>query len=363
MKGNRLKLVSAVLVVVVLAGFLAGCGKNPETRKIANLDGTAIEVPYDVERVACLYGPSYEKVVILGAEDRIVMAMDQTGVWPWTKVIYKRVSDVAMLKTSSASAPNIEQLLSDNIQLVFFWQAYTDEIQKMSDVGIPCIVPNESGSAVLRFDDTKELLKVYAEALGKNAEKRAEAYCKYFDEKKELVTSRTESIPESDRPTVYYAVRKPLQTAGKNTNIPELVSLAGGTCVTKDLDAPFGTDINIEQFMTWNPEYIVIDHCGATSLGSAPADQILAQVAQDSRFQSINAVKNNHVYMSPTGVFFWDTGQQMILQLMWLAKLLHPDKFEDIDMAAEVKEFYSKFFDYDLSDDQVNRILLHLPPA
>jgi iron complex transport system substrate-binding protein len=66
--------------------------------------------------------------------------------------------------------------------------------------------------------------------------------------------------------------------------------------------------------------------------------------------------------MSPTGVFFWDSGQQMILQVMWLAKLLHPDKFQDIDMAKEVKEFYSTFFQYELTDDQVKKILLHEPP-
>jgi iron complex transport system substrate-binding protein len=365
-KGKSTKLVSMLLAIVILTGTMIGCtksGTEPTTKQITNLDGTAINVSTNITRVACLYGPSYEKVVILGAEDKIVLAMNQSSVWPWTDVIYKRTNEVTMLPGSGASTPNIEELLSRQIQLVFFWQAYTDPIKKMSDVGIPCIIPNEAGSAVLTFDDTKALLKVYAQALGKDAEKKADEYCKYFDEKKALITSRTKNIPESERPTVYYAVRKPLQTAGKNSNVPELVSLAGGICVTKDLDAGFGKDIVIEQLIAWDPEFIVLDHCGASYLGSAPADQILADIAKDVRFKDMAAVKSNQVYMSPTGVFFWDTGQQMILQLMWLAKLLHPDQFQDIDMAKEVKEFYSKFFDYNLTDDEVNRILQHLPPA
>ena len=48
---------------------------------------------------------------------------------------------------------------------------------------------------------------------------------------------------------------------------------------------------------------------------------------------------------------------------MWAAKTLHPDKFADVDMVKEVREFYSTFFGYQLSDDDAQRILDGNPPA
>ena len=78
----------------------------------------------------------------------------------------------------------------------------------------------------------------------------------------------------------------------------------------------------------------------------------MADIAEDSRFTSITAVKNGDVYVCPTGIYFWDDGQQMILQLLWLAQILHPDKFEDLDMIAEIQEYYSKFYDCDLTDKE-----------
>ena len=76
----------------------------------------------------------------------------------------------------------------------------------------------------------------------------------------------------------------------------------------------------------------------------------------------MTAVKNDQVHATPTGVFFWDAGIQKILYLVYLAKNLHPDLFEDIDMKKTLIDFYEKFYDYKLSDDQATRILNHQDP-
>jgi iron complex transport system substrate-binding protein len=67
--------------------------------------------------------------------------------------------------------------------------------------------------------------------------------------------------------------------------------------------------------------------------------------------------------LSPTGAFFWDAGQQGILQLQWMAKIFHPDLFTDLDMQTMLKDFYHRFYAYDLTDEQATMILDHdLPP-
>lgn len=322
------------------------------------VSGSTVEIPKDVTKIGCLFGPSYEKVVILGAEDKITMASNShQTLWPWSNVVYKDLNTIPVI-IPNAQTPNIEDLVKNKPDVIFFWNT-PETVQKIEDAGIPVVPAPDT----VTFADTKKALQTYADVLGPDAQAKSDEYAKYFDEKLAYVKSKTKDIPAEQRPSVYFAIRKPLQTAGANSDLSEMISLAGGKSVTDGLSAGFGTDITIEQLLTWNPDYIIIDHCGAANLGSKPADQTLQDMVNDTRFSDLSAMKDQHVYISPTGVFFWDAGQQQILQLMWLAKLLHPDTFQDLNMNTEVKEFYKKFFNYDLSDDQADRILKLLPPV
>ncbi|MBN2040367.1 MAG: hypothetical protein JW864_10015 [Spirochaetes bacterium] len=75
------------------------------------------------------------------------------------------------------------------------------------------------------------------------------------------------------------------------------------------------------------------------------------------------AVKNTNIYKIPTGTFWWDlaSGETVLLPL-FLAKKFYPDIFKDWDLIDEMKYFYSEFYNYKISDKQVNRILLSQPP-
>ena len=47
----------------------------------------------------------------------------------------------------------------------------------------------------------------------------------------------------------------------------------------------------------------------------------------------------------------------MIIGIPWVAKILYPDKFQNLDLVNEVKEFYSDYYNYQLSDNDANNIL------
>jgi iron complex transport system substrate-binding protein len=59
---------------------------------------------------------------------------------------------------------------------------------------------------------------------------------------------------------------------------------------------------------------------------------------------------------------YWDYSSEGILLMEYLAKTFHPDKFPDLDMRKEVQEYYQKFYHYNLTDDEADRILNHLAP-
>jgi len=358
-----MKIIRFILIIffniILLFNFeKAYCKTEKPTRTIKNLNGKSIQIPVDVRRVACFYGPSYEKVALLDAEDKIAVCSEfHKTLSPWKKKIFKRINNIPGY--ASSHSPNLEELINMKLDVVFFWDM-PGVVEKIQGIGIPVIHP--AGVPGRKVEDMKYLLNVYAEVLGDKAIKIAKRYSEYFDQKINMVKSVTSAMPDNEKPTVYFAVRKPLQTAGRDSFIPELVGLAGGISVQRDLSGGFGREIGLELLLKWNPEIIILDHCGARWMGSAPVHEIVSQMINDKRLESITALKNKQVYMSPTGVFFWDSGQQVILQIMWMAKMFHPEKFSHIDMNKELKYFYSEFFRYKLSDDEARRILLNLPP-
>ncbi|HHX87217.1 MAG TPA: ABC transporter substrate-binding protein, partial [Firmicutes bacterium] len=272
-------------------------------------------------------------------------------------VIYKRLDEVPGIPDAH-TALNVEEILKLEPDVIFYWNN-PEEVERLQAANIAA-VPSVSSPGGPRFEDCKDMLMVYAQILGEDEVKIAEEYAEYFDKKLQMVTAITSTIPEDERPKVYWARQELLMTSGGNSDVPELIDLAGGNCVHRDLPGGGKTEINMEQLLEWDPDFIFVDHAGSS--GNAPAEEVVSAMVDDERFSQLTAVQQEQVKICPTGVFFWGAGQQRILLLMWMAKTLCPDKFIDLDMENELKYFYEKFFDYKLSDDQAYKILMHLSP-
>jgi iron complex transport system substrate-binding protein len=321
-------------------------------RTVTDRTGRTVQVPADPKRIACFFGPSYEKAFLFGFGDRVAaMSIKQT---PWAHKLNPALKKVVIMP--SYSDPDTEKMLQLGIDLVFYWQ-WAQQTQKMKAAGIPVVCPMDvSASPSTReafIQRYKDDIRFYGEALGPKARKIAEDYCRYYDKKINGVLEVTKKIPAASRPSVYYIIGKnAFSTQGKNSLAYWLVEMAGGNLVSKELGPGFA-DASMEQIIAWNPEVIVI--CGTLS-----ADSILS----DPRWKSIRAIRNRKVFSCPEGVFLWGHGSSEVhLFVMWFAKILHPDRFQSLQIEREIKNYYSRFYHYKLTDDDVQRILKRLPPA
>lgn len=339
------------------SGNGAGSAVPADWKTIQNIDGSEMKVPDKVpERIAAVYGPAYEALVVLGAEDRIVLCSDvQFENFPWARKIFSRIEDLPYLENVHSSV-SAEEVKSRDPQLVLTFNR-PNEIRQMNAMDMGAVYAVTSRSP----EDVKAQLKVYAEAVGGDAPERAEKYAQYFDEKTAMLRAMTDGIPEEERPLVYYSGIDILTTYGNRSDIGAFIEMAGGRSATKDLDAANHAQINFEQLAKWNPDYIFIDHGSMNERDSV--EEILAGVRKDSRYQVISAVRDNQVYLTPSGVFYWDMGLQKILLAMHMAKILHPDLFEDLDMQQELMDFYSAFYGYDLSREEAGLILNRMDPS
>ena len=71
------KILCTLMSIMMILAVATGCGQTGGdassaqtgemgTKVITNCDGTEVTVPEKVDKIGCLFGPSYEKVVLLG---------------------------------------------------------------------------------------------------------------------------------------------------------------------------------------------------------------------------------------------------------------------------------------------------------
>ena len=76
----------------------------------------------------------------------------------------------------------------------------------------------------------------------------------------------------------------------------------------------------------------------------------------DSQLSSLTAIKNNAVYQMPKGIEEWDSPvPSAILGSMWIASILHEDKYAFDDFKEDVVDFYDTFYGFEVDQSLITR--------
>ena len=74
---------------------------------------------------------------------------------------------------------------------------------------------------------------------------------------------------------------------------------------------------------------------------------MISEVLSDPVLQNVNAVKNRRVYSIRIGLSGWGALGAQLSSLNYLAKLFHPDKFENLDVEEEGNEIWEHLYGVD----------------
>lgn len=318
--------------------------------------GDKVTVPKNVQRIADGFPNHPELLTMLGAGDKIVGTITTPEGLPWLYKVNPKMNN-AKIVFSAEDTVNLEELVNVKPDVVFVEGEGKDNKLRREITGAKIPVVQISFSS---FKDMKKSVKLTGSVLGSTGVKLAQKYDDYFDSKYNKITSTTSQIPDSQRPKVLHLTSiNPLVVDGTDTIMDEWIKTAGG--VNAATVKGGNKQVSLEQIISWNPDYIIIGKEHSNGFATTVTPESLENNPQ---WQQINAIKNKKVYMNPMGAFLWDRfGQDEVLQIQWAAKLLHPDKFTDLNISDAVKDFYKTFFNYDLTDDDVNRMLASEGPA
>lgn len=353
-------IMAIVAVIAVIATIFTAINTDHSSKgiktsgsitQITDQEGRNVIIPTNVTRVAALAGQSYEKLILLNQTDKMAVTISAWTNLPWSSKIAPQLKNIPV-----EDDPNVEDLISKKVQVVFCL-SYDGTKEKLNSSNISVVVTQKNSGNPENIDSftkyVKQEIALYGEVMGPDAKNTADEWGMYFDQKADYVTSRTENLTDSQRPIVYYA-RGPdaITTQGKNSYTQFYVEMAGGKYVAKSTGKEGLQSVTMEQLLAWNPDVIFVGRVNSTDI-----------ITNDTRLSNVKAVQDKRVYPCPQGVAYWDYGAEGVLLMEYFAKTLHPELFQDLNMTDEVKDYYSRFYHYNLTDDEANRILQHLPPA
>lgn len=336
-------------VGAILAGFLLfmpeSSASAAEERVITDMRGREIRLPAVVDRAVGTGGAVDEWFLLLGAADKLVATAPAIQANPWFSRFYPRIRRIAA--PISSGDVNIEALLAERPQVAILLSGMTS-IEKIEHAGIATVVLDRSNASEL-----KRAVAIAGRVLGPLEEERAGRFSAYYDANVARVTARTAGLPPERRVRVYYAGASALTTEGAATMVEAWIATAGGRNMAAEAGLQgMGAQVTPEDLLTWDPEVIV-------TMTPAARDEILAS----PRWKSVTAVRSGRVFVNPKGVYSWGIrSAEEAIQVLWAAKVIHPELFADIDMTAETKRFHKLFYGVELSDADAKHMLAAEPP-
>lgn len=319
---------------------LVGAGFLPSSVAIEDQDGRSFDLAQPVERIFSPYGLATYMVYALGAADRLVNAnylgaRDPEGAAAMTR-IDPRFREIGVDAPEDTTNAEFVATLTPDLVLA---STDSDWVVPVEAIGIPVI--GFEGESLERMRDA---MRILGAALGPDAAARADAWIAYYDDVLAKVERATAGATE--RPRVLFTGTERTRVASGAMYQSAVIEAAGGTSVTAHLGGGWN-DVDIEQVLVWDPELVLVPPYGRASVEA---------IVEDPEWQLLEAVRSGNVLRVPKLVAPWDTPvPDSVLAVVWLAEVLHGD-LTGLDCAGETTYFYRRFYDYDITPDEVTAL-------
>jgi iron complex transport system substrate-binding protein len=354
------KLIMLLVTLIILSStiLLPACTSNSTTtttttttattRTVIDMAGREVVIPMKVNRIAIAFQATNQIIHMLGSPEKICATVPLIKTNPWYVKIYPQIMDVPTPFDwgGTTGVINFEEVVKTQPDVVLLYQDTGSDLDKFKELGIPVIM-------VPAFATPEAIMKsvlFIGEVLGPKEKARAEQFVEYYEANIARATAISSAIPKDQILKVYYATdtTDPLKTEGKNEISVSWMSHGGGINVAAEAGITGrSTKVNIEDILEWNPDAIVCCKAGAYNA-----------ILSDPNWSGINAVKNGRVYLGPVGMYWWTVrSTEEALMTLWIGTMLHPQEYSSIDMVKEVKDFYQRFHNYTLTDDDAESIL------
>jgi iron complex transport system substrate-binding protein len=299
LRSNTLAVLAAFLCLVLLPPEVLPAGKS-----VTDLLGRQVTVPEKPERIIALAPSVTEIVFAIGSEDKLV------GVTMFSDFPEGANS---LPKVGSYVHLDLEKIVSLNPDLCIAVKDGNPKhvIDRLESLGIPvfAVNPMNLGSVMETISTIGGLI---------NAEKQAAVVVGDMRRRVTFVQSAIGDI--TVRPRVFFQIGiDPIVSAGSDTFIDELISMAGGVNLAAG-KTPYPR-FSKEQVLNLAPDVIIIT--------SMARHAVFEEVKADwNQWPGMPAVQHNRIFLQESNIYDRPT-PRLVTGLETLARLLYPDRFKE----------------------------------
>jgi iron complex transport system substrate-binding protein len=333
------------LIAVLCAAFLAIA--PAAARSVVDSAGRKVDVPDHITRVLAAGPPASVLLAMLAPQDMIgwILAPKEAE----KPYLLPSVRDLPALGrlTGKGDTINLEKLVALKPDLIIDFGTISDTYKSLADrvqaqTHIPYLLIDG------RFENTPAALRLIAGILG--VEDRGEALAKAAETTFAEVDRVLANVPVEQRPHVYLARQGDgLESGARGSINTEIIERAGGINVVEGTRDKGGiVEASMENVIAWAPDTIITLN-----------PDFARQVAAMPEWQPVPAVQRHRVFLAPDLPYgFIDAPPSInrLIGLTWLMHTFYPDQAPG-DLRQQVKDFYRLFYQVDLSDADLNRLL------
>lgn len=324
----KTKLISLLLAFCLLLS-LAACGGKKSDLPISLTDqcGRTVELDAPAQKVVSCYYVSSYAMMALGLSDRLVGIENKAATRPIYAMSAPQFLDLPAVGTMKEC--NVELIASLEPDLVIMPKKLAEAAQTLTDLGLTVMLVNPEDHASLQ-----EMLSLIATACGEPL--RVEQLLSYYSAQ---MTKLENLMADAEKPTVYMGGNSSYLTAAPGAMYQSsLITLAGGVNAAAALEGNYWTEVSYEAILTYDPDVIVIP---------SGADYTAEDIRNDAQLSALKAVKNGAIYAMPDGIEEWDSPiPSGILGAMWLASVLHPERYSPETFVGDAMGFYENFYGF-----------------
>ena len=334
-----IKKIIGVLLTFTLIFSLTGCSKNEskektEETKITLTDqaGRKVVLKQPAEKLVSTYYIGTYACLALGLSDNLVGIEQKANSRPIYSMVNSKLLELPQV--GSMKGINIEAIADLEPDLVILPLKLKDNADTLDDLGVKSLVVNPESDELLL-----QMLTLLAKATGKDDQ--AKLLNLYYDNQIEEMKKYGNS-----NKTVYMSSNSTfLETAPGAMYQSKMIEIAGGKNVAKDIEGDYWTAVSYETLLQLNPDIIIIPPAAA---------YCVQDILNDSQLATLTAIKNKAVYQMPKKIEEWDSPvPSAILGSMWLASILHEDKYSFDDFKEDVVDFYDTFYDFEVDQSLI----------
>lgn len=351
----RSRLAAAVLGLMALMPLSAQTARGA-TRTIVDQTGATVVLPARIERVVITsIWPLPSVFCLVDGGGKKIVGMHPASISAARTSMLAKTAPDALLASSSfirGTTLNVEELVKLRPDVVLYSATNPGERELIEKAGLRAV----GFSTTLKGFNTIETVVSWMELLGEMLDKktRAEEIKRYGYEVLGSIYSRTWNLEDSKKPRALILFRhseKEIVATGNSFFGDFWLRSTGAVNVVSSLRA--NQPVNMEQIYAWNPDIIYI-----TNFSPSLPEDFYGNRISGQDWSRVNAVKNGKVFKAPLGHYRWfPPSSDAPLMLLWMAGKNQPELFKDVNFEATLRDYFLRFHNYRLNDEEIRGIL------